>query len=202
MILVILLFGFIVVYWSITRPFCANSGSCKESFSLKIENGSVGVFNNQKIPAPKISDNNGNPQNVLGVKEFYGEKHIYIDLSTQTLKAYEDQNLVMEAYVSTGKWFDTPSGEFKIWTKLKATRMSGGSGDGFYDLPNVPYVMFFEGEKAPAMSGFGIHGAYWHNNFGHPMSHGCVNMRRIDAEKLFGWAEVGTKITIYGQAPI
>jgi hypothetical protein len=94
--------------------------------------------------------------------------------------------------------------------------MTGGEGADFYDLPNVPYVMFFSGPNAPAGAGFSLHGAYWHDNFGHPMSHGCVNMRIVDAEKLYDWADPptsgsttlsstdnpGTKITIYGQAPL
>ena len=75
--------------------------------------------------------------------------------------------------------------------------MSGGTGNDYYNLPNVPFVMFFQNEKIPGIRGFGIHGAYWHNNFGHAMSHGCINMRIIDAEKLFKWAEVGTKVIIY-----
>ncbi len=61
--------------------------------------------------------------------------------------------------------------------------MSGGSQalGTYYYLPNVPYIMYFNRD-------FGIHGAYWHNNFGAPMSHGCVNLAIPDAEKLFYWA--------------
>jgi hypothetical protein len=94
--------------------------------------------------------------------------------------------------------------------------MTGGEGADYYDLPNVPYVMFFGGGNVPDGSGFGLHGTYWHDNFGHPMSHGCVNMRTIDAEKLYDWVDPptngnttisgtgnpGTTITIYGQAPL
>ena len=60
--------------------------------------------------------------------------------------------------------------------------MSGGSGTDYYNLPNVPYVMYF-------YHYFGLHGAYWHNNFGHTMSHGCVNMRPIDAGAIFDWVD-------------
>ena len=122
----------------------------------------------------------------------------------------------MEAYIASGKWFPTPTGDFTIWTKLRATRMSGGQGADYYDLPNVPYVMFFESKDVGRSLGFSLHGAYWHNNFGHAMSHGCVNMRIVDAQKLYDWANPftegnttytsdknpGTKITIYGEAPI
>ena len=62
--------------------------------------------------------------------------------------------------------------------------------------------MFFSGPNAAAGRGFALHGAYWHNNFGYPMSHGCVNLRTIDAEKLFAWAEVNDPVTIYGETPI
>ena len=60
--------------------------------------------------------------------------------------------------------------------------MSGGSGTDAYDLPNVPYVMYFYHD-------FGLHGVYWHDNFGYTMSHGCINMRQIDAGALFDWAD-------------
>ena len=64
--------------------------------------------------------------------------------------------------------------------------MSGGSGTDYYNLPNVPHTMFYYND-------FGLHGAYWHNNFGHTMSHGCVNMRPVDAKTLFEWADGPTK---------
>lgn len=95
--------------------------------------------------------------------------------------------------------------------------MSGGSRalGTYYNLPNVPYTMYFYNEETPKSRGFGIHGAYWHNNFGYPMSHGCINMRIKDVEKLYYWAtpysasnttyateeDPGTPIRIYGVAP-
>lgn len=153
---------------------------------------------------------------VLGDETATGEKHIYVDLTTQTLTAYQGDTLFMKVPVSTGKWSPTPTGDFAIWIKLRATRMTGGQGADFYDLPNVPYVMFFAGDGISQIDGFSLHGAYWHNNFGHPMSHGCVNMRPVDAMKLYFWANPvtngtithadnnnpGTKVTIYGQTPL
>jgi lipoprotein-anchoring transpeptidase ErfK/SrfK len=59
-----------------------------------------------------------------------------------------------------------------------------------YDLPNVPYVMYF-------YQGYGLHGTYWHHNFGHPMSHGCVNFKTEDAGWLYNWASVGTLVNIH-----
>lgn len=193
---------------------CANSISCEESLRLQVENDAVGVFNNQKVAPPRISISDQSfPQNVLGSKDSKGEKHIYIDLDKQTLYAYEGKDLFMSTPISAGKWGRTPPGEYDIWVKLRATRMTGGSGADYYDLPNVPYIMFFANDEVGRGRGFSIHGAYWHNNFGHAMSHGCVNMRIVDAEKLYHWASPetsgnttyadsenkGTKVTIYGK---
>jgi len=202
----VLALGFLIIFWSLTRPFCASSGDCKDSMKLNVENGVSGVFNGQKVVPPKVDLAQKEPVvKVLAEATMTGEKHIYIDLTNQTLTAYQGDTLFMKTLVSTGKWHKTPTGDFTIWEKLRATKMSGGSGADYYYLPNVPYVMFFNGPNAPAGSGFSLHGTYWHNNFGHPMSHGCVNMRTVDAQKLYDWVgdnNPGTKITIYGQAPI
>ena len=96
--------------------------------------------------------------------------------------------------------------------------MEGGSSaiGTYYYLPNVPYVMFFYNDEVSKGRGFSLHGTYWHNNFGHPMSHGCVNLRVEDAEKLYYWTNPplkgnttyadndnpGTQITIYGNPPL
>lgn len=159
--------------------------------------------------APNISlaeNESANP--VLGTETSIGEKHIYVNLDTQTLSAYQGDTLFMETPISTGLWGWTPKGDFTIWTKIRSTRMSGGSGADYYDLPNVPYVMFFANSEVPASRGFSIHGTYWHNNFGHAMSHGCVNMKTTDVAKLFAWADEpkeggkGTIITIHDNASI
>jgi len=209
--------GLLIVYLSVHRPFCANSKSCKESFSLKVENGVSGVFDGQPVVPPNVDlAKNEQAKKVLGEATLTGEKHIYVDLTNQTLTAYQGDTLFMKTQISSGKWHPTPTGEFTIWEKVRATRMTGGTGADYYDLPNVPYVMFFGGGNVPDGSGFGLHGTYWHDNFGHPMSHGCVNMRTIDAEKLYDWVDPptngnttisgtenpGTAITIYGQAPL
>lgn len=198
------------------RPTCANSISCVADLTTRVENGSDGVFEGQKILAPEIDLSAVDvDQKVLGEASTQGEKHIYVDLAKQTLYAYQGDKLYMQALVSTGKWGKTPTGDFRIWIKLRATRMSGGEGADYYNLPNVPYVMFFSNSVVPASAGFSLHGAYWHNNFGHTMSHGCVNMRIVDAQKLYEWAsptnignttrasasDPGTLVTIYGQAP-
>ena len=117
----------------------------------------------------------------------YGEKWIDVNLSTQTLTAYEERTPVFSALVSTGtRWYPTVVGTYAIYVKYVSTRMSGPG----YNLPNVPYTMYF-------YRGYGIHGTYWHNNFGVPMSHGCVNMRTSDAQWLYNWAPLGTKVVTH-----
>ncbi len=201
----LLLGAFTFIFFGFSKQYCAHS--CKESFSLKIENGQAGTFEGRKVIPPAIDLAEKPDLKVLGEATGSGEKRIYVDLTTQTLKAYQGDTLFMETKVSTGKMFPTPTGEFTIWIKLRATRMTGGQGSTAYDLPNVPWVMFFGGSGIPDGQGFSLHGTYWHNNFGYPMSHGCVNLRTIDAEKLFYWvnlrgSESPTKIIINGKTPV
>ena len=165
-------------------PTCANSKSCTSDLSVKIENNAIGIFQGKQVTPPKITTAmaKSSELSVLGANTVNGEKHIYIDLAAQTLYAYQGKTLVLKTLISSGKWRDTPTGNFHIWEKLISTRMSGGEGTDAYDLPNVPYVMYFYHD-------FGLHGAYWHDNFGHVMSHGCVNMRAVDAKVLFDWTD-------------
>lgn len=116
-----------------------------------------------------------------------GARWIDVNLSTQRLTAYQGNTPVFSALISGGlSRTPTVVGRFKIYTKLTSTRMAGPG----YDLPNVPYTMYF-------YKGYAIHGTYWHNNFGRPMSHGCVNMRTQDAAWLFNWASVGTTVVTH-----
>ncbi len=106
-------------------------------------------------------------------------KWIEVSISRQKLVAYEDGRPVFEAIVSTGvARYPTVTGRFRIYLKLRYSDMSG---PGYY-LRNVPYVMYF-------YRGYALHGTYWHNNFGRPMSHGCVNLRVEDARWLFEWTD-------------
>ncbi len=141
------------------------------------------------------------------------EKWIEVDLTNQRIKAHEGDRVVYDFPMSSGKFVTTPTGEYRIWSKFKYTKMEGGvKGTGtYYYLPNVPYTMFFH-------QGFGIHGTYWHNNFGTPMSHGCVNVAIPHAEKLFYWAgpaidaetnalrattdNPGTRVVVHGKTPV
>jgi LysM repeat protein len=113
-----------------------------------------------------------------------GARWIDIDLTEQRLTAYQGDTAVFSTLVSTGtSRHPTPVGEFDVRTKIDSQTMSGAD----YYLPNVQYVMYFAGANA-------IHGTYWHNNFGHPMSHGCVNLPTPEAAWLYNWASIGTPV--------
>jgi lipoprotein-anchoring transpeptidase ErfK/SrfK len=115
------------------------------------------------------------------------ERWIDVDLSEQTLTAYENGVTVRTTLVSSGlPATPTPTGQFRIWIKFRYDDMSG---DGYY-IENVPYVMYF-------YKGYGLHGVTWHGNFGHPMSHGCINLPTEEAGWLFSWADVGTLVNIH-----
>ncbi len=116
-----------------------------------------------------------------------GEHWIDVDLSQQRVYAYEGDTVVNSFLVSTGTWqYPTVTGKYKIWVKLLSTTMSG---PGYY-LTNVPYTMYFYGS-------YGLHGTYWHNNFGTPMSHGCVNLSIPDSEWLYNFSSVGTLVNVH-----
>ena len=113
-------------------------------------------------------------------------KQIVVDLSDQRVYAYENGQLVRNVLVSTGMW-GTPTviGDYNIYLKYDSQLMTG---PGYY-LPGVPWVMYF-------YKGYSLHGTYWHNNFGTPMSHGCVNMPTPEALWLFNWAPMGTPVHV------
>lgn len=201
---------------SFQQEDCANSVSCISNLSGKFEESATeGTFLNKVVSVPSYFAQKTSDTQVLG--DTTANKQIYIDLSSQHLYAFEDNKIIYDFPVSTGKWGATPTGNFTIWVKLRYTRMTGGNKaiNTYYDLPNVPYTMFFYNKDVPKTRGFGIHGAYWHNNFGHPMSHGCINMREEDVEKIYYWADPppaehityattdtpGTNLIIYGETP-
>lgn len=116
-----------------------------------------------------------------------GVRWIDVDLTNQRVYAYEGDTIVNSFIVSTGTWrTPTVTGQYKIYVKYRSAKMSG---PGYY-LPDVPYIMYF-------YKGYGLHGTYWHNNFGTPMSHGCVNLTTSDAAWLFNWASVGTLVNVH-----
>ncbi|MBI4788928.1 MAG: LysM peptidoglycan-binding domain-containing protein [Chloroflexi bacterium] len=118
-------------------------------------------------------------------------KWIDINISTQTITAFEGTTALKSVLVSTGlAWTPTPIGRYKVYLKVASQTMRGGSGASYYYLPGVPSVMYFTGAYA-------IHGTYWHRNFGKPMSHGCVNLTIEDAKWFYNWAEIGTPVVTH-----
>lgn len=177
----------------------------------------LAFFNNRAVTVPPFTYERLS-KTVLGDQDSGAQKRIYVDLNLQRLYAYDGNNKVYDFLISSGKWGRTPIGTFRIWTKLRATKMEGGNKAlrTYYNLPNVPYTMFFYNEDIPKSRGFGIHGTYWHDNFGQPMSHGCINMKTEEAQLLYEWAlpdnqgkhtiratedNPGTEVVIYGEAP-
>lgn len=112
------------------------------------------------------------------------EKWIVIDLSEQTLIAYEGDQPVLATLVSSGReGHETPAGSFRIRKKYISKTMRGYDPvDGPYEVQEVPWTMFYDGAYA-------LHGAYWHDEFGHVKSHGCTNLAPADARWLLRWTE-------------
>ncbi len=115
------------------------------------------------------------------------DRWIDLNLTTQLLTAYEGEEALRSFVISSGR-AGTPTvvGDFAIWVKVRIQDMSG---PGYY-LTDVPYVMYFYED-------YGIHGTYWHNNFGTPMSAGCVNMTIDDSYWMFQFASVGTIVSVH-----
>jgi lipoprotein-anchoring transpeptidase ErfK/SrfK len=118
-------------------------------------------------------------------------RFLYVDLSEQTLRAYDNCQLEFATLVSTGKdarW--TFTGRFTILNKLENTRLTPPEGSiSVYYLQGVPNFMSYAAEV-------GFHGAYWHDDFGTPVSHGCVNLSPADAQWLYEWAREGDNVII------
>lgn len=116
-------------------------------------------------------------------------KWIEISIMNQTLVLWEGDVPVYATMVSTGrdglgdpqKTLSTPTGTFRVYQKHITTTMDSSVADHEFELRDVPWVMYFK-------SGYALHAAYWHDDFGHVRSHGCVNMSPIDARRAFLWA--------------
>jgi hypothetical protein len=118
-------------------------------------------------------------------------KRIEVDIKAQQVTAYEFDKPVFTTRVATGGSYRTPGGvrsygttrgDHRIFRKIAGQRMFGGTpGFDYYNLPGVPWVSYF------TYSGIAFHGSYWHNDYGRPRSHGCVNMYADDAKWVFRW---------------
>ena len=148
------------------------------------------IFAGQDLAIPRSADSAGGAAVPAPVVPPAGpsSRRIVIDLSDQRLYAYEDDRLVNSLIISSGTAATpTPIGDFAVYSRLPSQDMSG---PGYY-APGVPWVQYFTGAYA-------IHGAYWHSNFGLPVSHGCVNLRTPDAEWLYAWSRQGTPVKVQG----
>ena len=115
-----------------------------------------------------------------------GDKLIHVDLPSQIVTAFEGSKIVFSVRCSSGgKGTRTPSGEFSTYHKGPSIHMTNQDEEGatnYYHLPGVPWTSFFTSE------GNAFHGTYWHNDYGRPRSHGCVNLKSEDAKWIYRWS--------------
>ena len=138
-------------------------------------------LNSLAITSPQVPPDAG-----LGVCRF-----IYVDLTTQTLRVYDNCKLVFATLVSTGQnpiW--TYAGRFFIQYKVEYKELLPPSySTSEYYLQGVPFFMGYSGD-------WGIHGVYWHDDFGRPVSHGCVNLSPADAKWMYAWTHEGENVIL------
>jgi hypothetical protein len=132
-------------------------------------------------------------EEVSPIRQEVGDKKILVNVNHQTLSCYEGNSEVYYCQVSTGRKLDdnglptdkwsTPIGTFSIWRKLFSIHMAGGGTGAGWDTMGVPWTTLFVGE------GVAIHSTHWHNDYGTPRSHGCVNAKPEDAKWIFRWTK-------------
>ncbi|CAN5686862.1 hypothetical protein BH11PAT2_BH11PAT2_04120 [soil metagenome] len=138
--------------------------------------------------------NDDGDHRIVKGEDYATTKHITVDLSQEMLYAYDGDTLFMKEPISTGlEYTPTPVGTYTVYFMTPSRYMQGplpGVSSQAYDLPGVPWDLYFTKDGAV------IHGAYWHDHFGEPWSHGCVNLSPANAKKLYLWAELGIKVTV------
>jgi hypothetical protein len=140
----------------------------------------------------RISTSAGKAFKACEAKPLPPEHWVEVDLSSQYLWAWEGNKLVNQTYVATGKaGFETPTGTFYILYKYLTDDMAGSAGGETWYVPAVPWTMYFTNW------GHALHGAYWHNSFGTPRSHGCINLPLPFAEWLYYWLPYGGRVVIH-----
>jgi len=140
----------------------------------------------------RVQTSAGKAYKACAPKPLPPEHWVEVDLSMQYLWAWEGNKVVNQTYVSTGKaGFETPTGTFYILVKYRYDTMAGTIGGETYYVPDVPWTMYFTNY------GHALHGAYWHNDFGTPRSHGCVNLPLWFAEWLYYWLPYGGRVYIH-----
>lgn len=133
------------------------------------------------------------PEEMTPINPNVEDKRVEVNLIHQTLSCYEGNSEVYFCRVSTGDKYDaegnpidewsTPVGTHSIWRKLVSVHMTGGTTGGGYDLPGIGWTTLFSG------NGVAVHSTFWHNSFGVPRSHGCVNAQPEDAKWVFRWTQ-------------
>ncbi len=133
------------------------------------------------------------PQELTPLSTNAADKRIEISLEKQSFQCFEDDRLVLDTLCSTGTYlrtekgkriYGTPAGKWAINRKRPTRHMAGDdlAAADFYDLPGVPWVSYFH------WWGVSIHGTYWHNDYGAPHSHGCINLPPATAKWVFRWS--------------
>ena len=124
------------------------------------------------------------PEEMTPISPGRPDKWIRISLQTQKLTCFEGGKAVFTTGVSSGAaGTATPRGEYHVLYKRHARRMTGGSGDDYYDLPGISFPTYF------TRSAIAVHGTYWHNDFCRPHSHGCVNVTNQASRWVFRWTD-------------
>jgi hypothetical protein len=148
----------------------------------RLTDGVVFSPNGPFIPASNLR--RFDPSELTPLSEGVADKHIEVDVTKQIVTAYEGDKAVLTSRTATGYGpFQTPKGTHRVIRKRPSSRMIGGVGSDFYDLPGVPFPSYF------TVSAVATHGAYWHNDFGRRRSHGCVNTPAEVARFLWRWTE-------------
>ena len=153
------------------------------------------------VPTPHLRPISDDEITPISADVPYADKRIEVSLAHQYLNAFEGDQAVFGTRISSGlagqtvpKGTQTPRGNFHVTSKMPSKHMGGIQASGApdnYILPGVPWTTFFIYE-----SGVAFHGTFWHNNFGVPMSHGCINMRNEDAKWLFRWVSPSFELPV------
>jgi hypothetical protein len=147
--------------------------------------GELPVYSEALFTPPPMATVSGAPVDP------FAEKWVMINITLQYLWAYQGDQVLWQGYISTGTAkFATPPGSYTVLSKLESQTMEGVLGGEYYNVPDVPHVMYFTDR------GHALHGTYWHSNFGTPMSHGCVNLPMDVAAWMYQWSTLGMRVEI------
>jgi LysM repeat protein len=155
--------------------------------TLAIPGSSENTESAAPAPAPAVPPPTAPPP----IASSGGERWVDVNLTTQHLTAFEGNTPVFNSPISSGTWqYPTVVGQFRVYIRHESQTMDGRYLGYDYVLPGVPYVMYF-------YKGFALHGTYWHNNFGTPMSHGCVNLPTPAAQWIYNWSDYGLLVNVH-----